>query len=46
MDKTRIKPNQRTILSRPWDRADHGFTIASIALMVFMMIAGLGAWNI
>jgi hypothetical protein len=44
MDKTRIKPKRRTILSRPWDRADHRFTIASLALMVFMVVAGFGAW--
>jgi hypothetical protein len=29
---------------RPWERSDHAFTMVSIALFIFMMIAGFGAW--
>jgi hypothetical protein len=44
MDQTRIKPKRRLRFQRPWDRGDHIFTVTSIALIVFLIIAGFGAW--
>jgi hypothetical protein len=27
-----------------WRRVDHNFAVATVALMMFFVIAGLGAW--
>jgi hypothetical protein len=41
MRKTKNKTKRQT---KPWERPDHAFTLASLALLVFLAIAGLGAW--
>jgi len=35
--------NLKTKLERAY-RTDHHFAVASIALMIFMVVAGFGAW--
>jgi uncharacterized membrane protein YphA (DoxX/SURF4 family) len=30
--------------SERWRRADYNFAVATVALMIFFVIAGLGAW--
>jgi hypothetical protein len=42
MQKTRISSKPR-VWSR-WKRADHAFSVASIALLVVMLGVGFGAW--
>ena len=44
MKEIRIKQKHQTRSWRRWDRADHAFTVGSVALIIFMVIAGLGAW--
>jgi hypothetical protein len=44
MEETRIKPERRTSLRRPWERGDHAFSLVSIAVILFMVIAGFAAW--
>jgi hypothetical protein len=44
MEETRINENSERDCVRRWDRADHAFTVASVALIISMVIAGLGAW--
>jgi hypothetical protein len=38
-----MKPQQRTRPFERWRRADRNFAIATIALMVFFLVAGLTA---
>jgi hypothetical protein len=44
MWKTRIKARQPTKSLERGDRADHHFTVVSIALMILLAVTGLGAW--
>jgi hypothetical protein len=41
MRKMGNKPKRQT---RPWERSDRAFTVASLALIVFLAIAGFSAW--
>jgi hypothetical protein len=38
------EPKRQVRPWRPWERADHNFTVISVALMVFFLVAGFGAW--
>jgi hypothetical protein len=35
---------RRTTFSEHWRRADHNFAVATIALMIFFLVAGFAAW--
>jgi hypothetical protein len=37
-------PGQSRDNTPPWQRADHKLAVATIALMVFLLIAGTVAW--
>jgi hypothetical protein len=36
--------NKPKRISQRWRRGDHYFAVATTALMVFLLVAGLGAW--
>jgi hypothetical protein len=42
MRKTRIEPKRQT--TRPWQQSDRAFAVTSVALIVFLAVAGIGAW--
>jgi hypothetical protein len=44
MAKTGIKLKRFARYRARSDRRDHTFTIASVALMLFFVVAGCGAW--
>jgi hypothetical protein len=39
-----MKSKRRVATSRRWQAADHKFAVATVALMIFLLLAGLTNW--